>query len=183
MNKLVLLAALLVALLAVGGVCAYGYFSPHLALGRLQEAAEADDMATLREQVDFPAVRASLKQQIKARIEQRSQASANPLVALGTALAGSLTEPAVDALVTPETLAKLLRGEAFGSPEAPRLQLDSRSLPMAYNGWDEFVVGPESESGFRVVLRRDGLFAWTLTDVRLPDSWVLPSFSPAVPSR
>jgi hypothetical protein len=177
------LVALLVALLVVGGLGAYAYFTPHLALERLHAAAESEDMVALGQQVDFPAVRASLKQQIKARIEQRSQTSTNPLVALGSALAGSLTDPAVDALVTPENLAKLLRGEAFGSPEAPRLRLDGSQVPMAYNGWDEFVVGSEHDSGFRIILRRDGLFDWTLTDVRLPDSWVLPSFSPAVPPR
>ena len=173
----------LVALLVVGGFGAYGYFAPHLALERLQEAAHANDLAALDEQVDFPAVRASLKQQIKARIEQGSQTAANPLAALGSALAGSLTDPAVDALVTPENLARLLRGEAFGSPQAPRLRLDSGHWHAGYAGWDEFVVAPEPDSGFRVILRRNGLFDWTLADVRLPDSWALPSFNPVVPPR
>ena len=181
-RKKLFLALLGVAVLLVllgGG--SYVYFSPHLALREIEAAAKRHDTSALSERVNFPAVRASLKQQIKARIDQGAQQSTNPFAALGSALAGALTDPAVDALVTPDNVAAMLRGEAFGPAQAPRVELSARGVEMGYVDAHTFEVTTAGSAAFRLLLERDGLLDWKLTDVKLPQAWTwqAPGSAPA----
>lgn len=61
------------ALAAVLLVAALGfvYASPYIALDRVKRAADARDAQTVSEYVDFPALRASLKDQIAALLTRR----------------------------------------------------------------------------------------------------------------
>lgn len=174
MKKLLVVAAVLLPLVLLGGGAVYLYYTPHRALQRIEGAARSGDTRALSERVDFPAVRASVKRQVVARIDQAAAANPNPLAALGSALAGALSEPAVDALVTPENVARMLRGENMGSVQAPKLQLDGSSVELGYRGIDRFeAVTAPAPNGFTLVLARDGWFDWKLVEVVLPQSWSL----------
>jgi len=175
------LLAAIVALLLLVGFTAYAYFTPQLTLKKIQAAAVASNTTELVQHIDFPAIRESLKAQIKARIDQGAHGSANPFAALGSALAGALAEPAIDALVTPENLANLLSGEGFGGTQGPRIRLQGDDLDMGYEGLHTFVVSGDSGTGFRLVMEREGVLSWKLTDVQLPDSWTLPAPSTTRP--
>ena len=167
--------AIVIALVALGG---YAYFTPHLALKRIQSAANAGDTRALEELVDFPAVKSSLKRQIRARIDEGTARSANPLAAFGSALASALADPAVETLATSENVAGLLRGENLGPGGGPRVHLDDASLELGYDGLDRFTANATTAAGFSFVLERDGPFAWKLTEVLLPSNWRMPNVMP-----
>lgn len=177
MKKLVLIALAVMVLFAlVVGGSAYLYFTPHLALRELEGAARRGDTRALTQRVDFPALRESVKAQLRARIDQAAAQNPHPLAALGSALAGAFSDPAVDAMVTPENLARMLRGENMGGVQGPTLQLDSSSVELRYAGRDRFeATTAPPPSGFTLILAREGWFDWKLVDVVLPASWAFPA--------
>ncbi|WP_028224713.1 DUF2939 domain-containing protein [Paraburkholderia ferrariae] len=115
-------AIALIALVIVAAL-GYGYASPYVALNRLKTAADARDAATLNEYVDYPALRASLKQQVGELLQRRIEAqhSSNPLLLFGAVIGAALIGPLVDAYATPDGVAALLNGmPPSGKPgEAP----------------------------------------------------------------
>ena len=173
-KKLLVVMAVLLPLALLGAGAVYLYYTPHMALEAIEGAARSGDTNTLSARVDFPAVRASVKRQVAARIDEAAAANPNPLAALGSALAGALSEPARDALVTPENLARMLRGENIGSVQAPTIQLESSSVELRYVGLDRFeAITAPVPGGFTLVLARNGWFDWKLVEVVLPQSWNL----------
>jgi len=172
---LIVLAVMVVFALVVGG-SAYVYFTPHLAFREIERAARRGDTVGLSQRVDFPALRESVKGQLKTRISQAAAQSADPLATLGSALAGAISDPAVDALVTPENVARMLRGEKVNGVQGPTLSLESSSIELHYAGRDRFeATTAPAPDGFTLVLARDGWFDWKLVDVVLPASWAYPA--------
>ncbi|HEX8431940.1 MAG TPA: DUF2939 domain-containing protein, partial [Longimicrobium sp.] len=104
------------AFMAACAAAGWLYFTPHLALRRLQAAAESGDDAALREMVDFPAVRASLKEEVRGAIadEMERDGKRSAFSAFGAALAGMMVDPLVDSFVTPAGIAAAARGERPG---------------------------------------------------------------------
>lgn len=140
-------AALLLALLAAG----WWFGSPWWTLWRMREAAEAGDSDALAAYVDFPALRASTREQL----------------GLGP-LGGLLAGPAVDALVSPKAL-KLALGNGKGGGDGRKSGGGSGSggkapeAELVRAGANEFRV----RRGRRdLVFRRHGL-GWKLEEVRL----------------
>jgi hypothetical protein len=175
-KKLILVVAgLLVPLTLLGVGAVYLYFTPYFALEAIEQAARGGNTAALAERVDFPAVRASVKRQVVARIDQAAAANPHPLAAFGSSLAGALSEPAVDALITPDNVARMLRGEQVAAVQGPTLHLDSSNVELAYIGMNRFqAVTAPAPGGFTLILARDGWFDWKLVDVILPEGWSLP---------
>ncbi|MGB5156708.1 DUF2939 domain-containing protein [Desulfobacterium sp. N47] len=93
------------------GVCFY--YTPHWALSNMKEAAENRDADRLSEYVDFPALKESLKANFNAMMatEVSNNMSDNPFGAFGAALAAAFINPMIDNLVTPESLAMMMKGE------------------------------------------------------------------------
>ena len=111
-RKSTLVAAIaLIALLLAG----WWFGSPWWTLWRMREAAEAGDSGTLASYIDFPAVRASTRAQLRPR-----------LGGLGLALA----RPAVDALVSPTALRLALLRK--------RERADGAGLALIRTGASEF---------------------------------------------
>jgi hypothetical protein len=88
------------------------YASPYIALNRLKRAADARDAETVNEYVDFPALRASLKEQVAALLTRRvdMQRSGNPLAILGAMIGAAVIGPLVDSYATPNGVAAILNG-------------------------------------------------------------------------
>ena len=105
-----LIAAFLVAYFA----------SPVLAVRGLTEAARTGDETALRERVDFPEFRASLKEELNAELVARMREdprSDNPVLSgLGMLLAPSLVSGMVDAFVTPQAIATMVRSAKAPDP-------------------------------------------------------------------
>lgn len=165
-------AALLLALLAGAG---WFYMSPVFALQRLQAAADAGDADALRDRVDFPALRQSLKDEARGAIsgELERRSGSGGLGSVGAFLGGAVIDRVVDVTVQPDGIAALTRGirpsprgRASGGEADPELE-----IRRGYESLDRFVVSfhdPGSgEQRLALVLRRDGLADWRLSGVRL----------------
>ena len=172
MKKAIVL--LLVALLAIGSYVAAG---PWLTVRAIRHALQAQDATALAEQVDFPAVRASLKAQMEDRLARTTGPSwqSHLLGQAGLALAHGVLETAGDALVTPSGLAALMEGravwkrfdDATADGEASREPLhDAR---YRFESAASFTATVRNADGAPVVfvLRRDGVH-WKLAEIRLP---------------
>ncbi len=182
------------AALAAGGF----YLTPYLAIQQLRSAAAAQDADGLAAQVDFPALRASLKTSVQAHLagqELNERGEPTPAAAMGAAIAGALLGPMVDTLVTPASLGRLLQGQApaaavLGSgrnerssraekpasakPPSAEATADPPALEtrMAYESLNRFVFSVKKqgtgEEPVHLVLYRKGLLAWQLAELRLP---------------
>lgn len=153
-------AAFALAAVALGSFLA----AAPLAAWRLKRAADAGDTAAVARLVDVPALRASLKNVYRARLEpaRREPRLARRLAGRAQRLVGgTLADPVIDRSVTPENLARLLRGDGPSTPP-PRVS-------MRYESLRRFVVTAEPAGGdpVRLVFERYGPFRWKLSGVRL----------------
>src|SRR5690606_17416914 len=130
-----LFAALLLVHVATG---------PYRTLAAIHAAVANDDARSLARHVDFPAVRASLKDQLRDRLARRYGGGANEgtlgLLAMGAA--GFAVDGAVEVMVTPIGLAALMQGRAMwrdasGAFVAPRAAAPSGAAPVPGNALAE----------------------------------------------
>jgi hypothetical protein len=177
----------------VGALVAFlvaSYFvSPVIALHGLTTAAKAGDRAKLERSVDFPAVRDSLKVQLKAAMTRSIEADPklrdNPFAALGQMLLIGVIDKAVDAYATPDAIANMVatnkapeRISADTPPPPPVEQpkpkpKSTTEAHYAYQGLNHFHAtyrdkadSPGDELG--LVMERRGLFTWKLVKIELP---------------
>lgn len=175
MKKLVAIVVGVVLLLA-GWVAA----GPWLTVNAIKDALRNQDSTALAEQVDFPALRTSLKHQLADRLVRGAGAEvqSSALGAIGLRMATGATSLAVDATVNPAGLAAMMEGRAIWRqvgddfvPPAPdsTAREPLRDASYRYLSASRFSITVHDESGAPLVflLTRQGL-RWRLTDVRLP---------------
>ncbi|AAK23728.1 DUF2939 domain-containing protein [Caulobacter vibrioides] len=173
--------------LAVVALVAAYFGSPVLALHSLTEAAKTGDRAKLERLVDFPAVRESLKSQLKAAMtrafEEDPELRDNPFAAFGQLLMVGVVDKAVDAYATPDAIAQMVatsRAPSKISPSdhgphvetgKPRAKSDTE-IRYGYQGLDRFKAtyrdkAKPDEPAFGLTLERQGLFRWKLVRIDL----------------
>lgn len=172
-------------LVLVLAYAAYPYWSLHY----LGEALEAGDEGALKRYVDWPAVRAGLKEDLSGMLSRetgRAIASRDGEATVGgllaSAIGNALLEPLVDALVTPEGLAAMIREGRAGEGAAARDGQSARTPGEGSALWEHlsfaFFTGPatfeavfETKGGEKVVgvMQLNGI-RWQLVRLRLPDS-------------
>lgn len=176
MKKWIWLAAAMFAALL-----AYTAAGPYLAINAIREAVKTEDSRALARQVDFPALRTSLKAQLTDRVvrEAGAEAQSSLVGAFGLRLATGLVGGAVDAMVTPAGLGALMEGRKLwnrGAGIAPPSRADTGQQPeplrgavQRYESPSRFTATVHDDAGRPVVfvLTRDGL-RWKLSDIRLP---------------
>lgn len=175
MKKLVAIVVGVVLLLA-GWVAA----GPWLTVNAIKDALRNQDSTALAEQVDFPALRTSLKHQLADRLvrDAGAEMQSSVLGAVGLRMATGATSLAVDATVNPAGLAALMEGRAIwrqvGDDFAPPAPGDTGREPLRdaryrYLSPSRFSITVQDASGapLAFILTRQGL-RWRLTDVRLP---------------
>jgi hypothetical protein len=169
-----------VLLLALG---AYVGAGPYLTVRAIREAVKTQDAAALSDQVDFPALRASLKRQLGDRLVREAgvDVQSSLLGAFGLSLASGLVGGVVDAMVTPVGLGAMMEGRKVwkrvdGGLSSPDVQGDPAAAkePLhgaryRYESASRFTATVQDESGRPLVfvMTRDGL-QWRLSDIRLP---------------
>lgn len=161
--------------LALCVAAAWLYFTPYMAVNRLQAAAERGDSQALNEMVDFPALRTSVKSEIQGSVARGIQKDGGAFAALGSAVTGMVVGPVVDAAVTPEGINLLLKGQRptddEDSGEDDERWRDRTRISRRWEASDRFVIQySDRESGneqIALVMRRDGL-SWRLAGVRFP---------------
>ena len=168
------LAFVLVALLA------WTAAGPYLAVNAIREAVAKEDASALARQVDFPALRSSLKAQLDDRIARRIGGdSGSALAMFGRMLASGVAGGTVDAMVTPTGLGALMEGRkvwnrASGLPPPSKDDGVERPSPLQdakyrYESPSRFTATVPDDQGRPIVfvLTRKGL-RWKLSDIRLP---------------
>jgi hypothetical protein len=152
------------------------YFTPYLALNKLQKAAKQGDEQAMAELVDFPALRESVKGNVRSAVEHSVGRERNPIGVLGGILAGAVAGPVVDAVVTPQGIAALTEGERPGQRRRvdgdARLRVKDVKVKRGYEGFDLFVVHfvskDDGHERMALLLRRQGIARWRLSGVRIP---------------
>jgi hypothetical protein len=161
--------------LALCVAAAWLYFTPYMAVNKLQAAAERGDSQALNEMVDFPALRTSIRTEIQSATARGIQKDGGVFAAFGAAAAGFVVGPVVDAAVTPEGIGLLMKGQRpsngkddSGDEDDWR---DDVKISRRWEASDRFVVQyRDARSGderIALVMRRDGV-RWKLAGVRFP---------------
>ena len=177
MRRWLILAVLLAASL-LAWVAAGPWFTMH-AIGK---AVREENHAALARHIDFPPLRASLKDQLGDRLARRVgvEHQTGLLGALGMTVANELAGGGVDLMVTPYGLGALMEGRkvwnrARGLPP-PRTEAGAAARPdpwrnarRRYESTSRFTITVPDEDGAPLVfvLTRKGL-RWKLSDIRLP---------------
>lgn len=169
-----------VAACLAGALAGWFYALPYFAVKSMTEAAEQNDYIRLAAYVDLPALKDDLKSSLNASFAEDTFTTmkSRPFEALGMAFSSALIGTLVDALVTPENLAKIIQGEkpTFGpSPQdhqATVKQAFAADTSMRYIGFDSFVVAIKNRNSadrpLVMLLSRHGLISWKLSAVRIP---------------
>jgi hypothetical protein len=162
---------------ALAGLALGGWYavSPRYTLHTMQQAALQGDAEGFAAHVDFPMLRASMKSEIRARLEaEAAYAPPSSLRAIGIGLAIGFVDQMVESAVSPETVGVALAamGEAGSWVSAPGLEslslLAAPQLQIERTGLDRFRVDlPTDGERPALLFRRDG-FSWKLDGVDLP---------------
>ena len=174
------LALIVVILLALAGWLAAG---PFITVNAIRTAVQQQDATKLSQQVDFPALRTSLKQQVDDYVGRRAgtDAQASVLGSVALQLASGATDGLVDAMATPAGLAAVMEGRNFwdrltgrradsGDSYAtapPRDPLEGAKYRFESPSRFTATIANDDGDPLVLVLTRQGL-AWKVTDVRLP---------------
>lgn len=173
------LALIVVVLVLVAGGIAAG---PFFTINAIRTAVKEQDAARLSQQVDFPSVRTSLKQQVDDYVVRRAgvDMQSSLLGSIALRLASGATDGVVDAMATPAGLAAVMEGRNFWHRlSGQRASDDSYATAPPRDPLEGAKYRFESPSRFTAtlnnadgdpvvfVLTRRG-FRWKVTDVRLP---------------
>jgi hypothetical protein len=151
-------------LVVAGGAWLWG--SPYLTLLQLKEAADARDLAAISARIDYVAVRADLKTQLRERLEGAGE---SPLDRLGAAVAERFADPVVDAAITPEGMRAIFASAAVAQAARPSLaSAKPGEMQIRRDGLGRFSLTTANGSGPEVVFELQGL-TWRVTAVRLPE--------------
>jgi len=182
---------IVIALIAVAVFLAAYFISPVFAVRSLVSAAREGDEVRLEQMVDFPAFRASVKEELNASLmaEMRDRAGAGSslLGSLGMMLAPGLIDGAVETLVTPSAIAAMVQNARTPDPrdvvvdpapppqtEAP-VEDDTDRIHQSYGYRDlnTFVLTLTREDrpdrSLDLLMERRGLFGWQLAGLDLSD--------------
>ena len=177
MKKSVIIGVAAGAVVLFAGVWAA---APVLAAQALIRAAKAGDEKTIEQLVDFPSLRQSLKDELNAELaaEMRRdpRMSESGLGGLGLILAPMLVSGAVDAVVTPEVVARMVTTAEAPDPtvrDAPEpgdaADEDDIHQAWGYRDLNAFAVTltdrDRPEQRLALILERRGLFDWKLAAV------------------
>jgi hypothetical protein len=167
-------AGIIVAVLAIAS-----YLSPYWTMFQMKTAIQNKDAEGFSKHVDFPALRESFKGQLSAMMDRKidaPEAPDNPFAKLGQALAGTLMNRMVDAMVTPTGVLRMMESGVV----KPRLPTDADAsgteadrdgkakYSVTYRNWNEVVARPTKEDAGSFILKRDGLWSWKLSAVEFP---------------
>jgi hypothetical protein len=177
----------LLFLLLVFGAAFVGwyYFSPIYTLSQMKSAAESKDAGKLSAYVDYGALRADLKDDLR-RTMTNEVAGQSPtgIAAIGSAFAMAMLDPMIDAMVTPDGVEAMLaqgrpkqpadsktqpNSKPERSPVQPPVAAPAKNPVIERNGLSEFRVRSKDPNKGAIVFRRRGL-GWKMVGVDLPQS-------------
>lgn len=178
-NKLKILTIATAGITGIFGT--WFYFSPHLTVYGMQQAAERQDAQELSKHIDFPAVKASLKielqQQLAKQLQKETQAG-NPFAGLGIVFAEQYINSALDSYISPESLASIMQGRSPNPQKQASIQQNPEShskISMEYKSYNSFIVRIQENKSkqtdtLNLIFSRDGFANWKLSAIEIPES-------------
>jgi hypothetical protein len=172
----------------IGGV-AYLAATPYISIKQFRQALEQRDLPAIERYVDFPSVRESLKEQLKAKLVEgmAKHSMADTWVnlgmgALGYAIAEPMIDAAVNAYVSPAGLKVLMAGSQPATPsglqtaapqnQAEKSDMAASDLKLSYKSPNLFVISARDTSPPNQTIKfnfeRNNLVDWRLTSISLP---------------
>ena len=165
----------LVGLLVIFAI--YLYVSPYLILNNIKNAAEQGDADKLSGYIDFPSVKQSMKDQVKAAMvkELASSKEQDGFEALGTMLGAAMIDPLIDGLVTPDGVALMLQGQKLDfdlnndtpedKPKSKNEDIDYKAGYLSFNRFKVQVIDADDPNeSIDVIMHRDWL-SWKVTSI------------------
>jgi hypothetical protein len=168
-RKSLIAAAVLVAALVVAAYV----LSPFLLLRSLSDAVKNNDQAAIAGDVDFPAIRDGLKQQLHSYLQTRAaprkhNAFSNLLLQLAPAIGNQV----IDAIITPDGVATILRqhtaSPTSGTSSRPELWHGSFSWESPDHLRATYANARHPDQPIALDLECRGLFRWQVTGLILP---------------
>jgi hypothetical protein len=172
MNKktIIIGAAVITGIVTVAGGGAY--FSPYLTLNNMKNATANRNADALSKEINFPSLRLSVKDNVKAKVIEQIAAGGVPEASKMTPeLVEKMVSPMVDKIITPEGLEQLMMDKIPGAKiDLANLERDmaKSDIKMGYESVDRFVVHitdkVDKTKDVSLILQRDGL-AWKLSGI------------------
>lgn len=154
-----------VALLAFAG---YFVSTPYRAVDGLKTAIESGNQAALEARIDFPELRKNMKEQMTASLTHKAKQDVDkdPMGAFAAGFALTLVDKLVDALVTPESLSKLMqKSQQEGDTKEEPLK-DAKLSFASHDRFQILFVGKDGKE-LKMFMHRKGL-EWKLASIELP---------------
>lgn len=172
------LAIVLALLLAAGAGWYFG--SPLWTLSQIKAAAEKGDAAALSAHVDYPAVRDSLKEQLRVRLgASRALPELGPL---GRLVGGAIADQLIETAVSEAGLRAIFAVPAGSAIRRAPFGLRAPEMTLRYEGLYQFrLVSPQPDGG-ALVFRRHGI-GWKLSGITVPERAVRAIDASAVGER
>jgi Protein of unknown function (DUF2939) len=160
------------ATIAGGGA----YYSPYLTLNKMRNATENQNVDALAKEINFPELRVSIKESVKAQVFKQmagAEADGGKLASpkVTPELVEKMVSPMVDKLITPEGLDQLIHDKVPGAKiDLANLDRDiaKSDIKMGYESLDRFVVHitdkVDRSKDVSLILKRNGL-AWQLAGI------------------
>jgi hypothetical protein len=168
----------------------WAYFAPQLTIHAMRTAAERGDAEALADHVDFPALRESMKRQFAEAVSDRidGQQGLGAFRDLGVGLATAISGPAIDAMVSPQSLTLMFTGRSLarsglaaatasgssGEPIDGGIELPHWRATMGYEDFSTFTVRlqPDDDTAppSKLIFKRHNLLWWKLSGIEVtPD--------------
>ena len=172
-----LIAGLCTLLLAMGAYLAAG---PYLAMNGIRNVVASGDYGKLPYFVDFEKLRTSVTPQVQARIARELKQRLGPgnPASMATSVATLISEPTINAIVSPLGVATLLNGSTLANKLTGKVDPDGRAHAVDplkdarthYETMSRFTATVSTDEGKPLVFvfERKGL-NWKLTGLILPD--------------
>ena len=166
----------IVGVVAIAGGGAY--YSPYLTLNKMRNATENQNVDALVQEIDFPELRVSIKESVKAQVFKQmagattgTEGSKVASPKMTPELVEKMVSPMVDKLITPEGLDQLIHNKVPGAKiDLANLDRDiaKSDIKMGYESLDRFVVNitdkVDRSKNVSLILKREGL-AWKLSGI------------------
>jgi len=162
--------AAIAAFLVIAAGAGWYFGSPRWTLHQMQAAAQEKDADKLSGYIDFPKLRDSFKEQVKAKMaaEIAKDKGDNPFGALGAALAMGMIDGMVEGLITPAAMREVFANAPEPEPGEGKIGVRVKNLDLERTSLSEFrLVNREEKDGSSLVFKREGL-SWKMTEIRMP---------------
>ena len=169
-KTMIIAASLGTGIVAISGVGVY--YEPYLTLNSIKNAAENRNADALSQSINFPELRMSIKENIKAQaLKKIAKDGSGQTPKTTSELVEKTVSPVVDKLVTPEGIERVMFDKV---PEAKidLTQLDKdlakSKIRMGYESFNLFVVHitnkADRSKDVSLILKRDGI-TWKLAKI------------------